>query len=57
MVIAQEVTSNRAAARRARRRAILALPERDAQRPGTVGNARIHTSEYRERDPEHGMQM
>lgn len=57
MIVMQEIASDRAAARRARKRAVLGLPDRDAQRPGSIGNARIHTSEYLERDPEHGMQQ
>ena len=38
-------------------RAILGLPDRDLAQRGAKGVARMHTAEYRERDPEHGMDM
>lgn len=42
---------------RATRDAVRGVPERDAPQPGARGTAVVHDAEYRERDPEHGMEM
>lgn len=57
MVVLQQFAADAQAERRAKRRALLGLPERPPARPGAQGSARVSTANYVEGRPDSTMQM
>ena len=57
MVVKSQFDADAQAARRAKQRALLGLPDRPARRPGAVGSARVHVANFTERESGEGMQM
>lgn len=55
VLVQQSYMYDRKARERATRRAVLGLPDRDAPQRGARGTATVHVAEYREKEPDAGM--